>query len=486
VPTGVVGPEHLTSTKSKQPPVQGGCCFITHGSFRLLMATTIVDALDKCVDLDSLWAPKFPAVELLSVAAATVWDSALASGRLERVARAPRAQLEETPDRRRNCYLHRKITAPCEHARVAGSVAGVDQAEGPAFFLEVSPGSIRFRRHDLNRSAKRHEQEQPRHAKLIRQAVGWLNADAQRGAEQVLADSGLIDQAQVSEPGCDPLSPGAGRSRITDWSAKSRANMTYRLLTLDYSLLYRPGRRPAMCTLTLPANWLEIAKTGKDFKMLVARFQEAYFRAWGERLVGVWKLEFQERGAPHLHFLTAPPVGLSKSGRTWRDWFAEAWASAIGVRDLEREKVIAVHRHPTASADYAEGMRMTDPKRVAVYFTKHGLLANKEYQHRVPLAWQDPGAGPGRFWGVWGLDVHTRYAELTYDQAVYLARVARKISASHKGIRVATVQRVNTRTGLVKTRKLKRRVKRLRGTWGFLAVNDGAAFAFMLADTLRT
>src|SRR5207249_5060118 len=55
--------------------------------------------------------------------------------------------------------------------------------------------------------------------------------------------------------------------------------------------------------------------------------------------------------------------------------------------------------------DYAEAHKCSDPKRLAVYFGKHGQYRSKEYQHNVPEAWQAPGKGPGRFWGYWGLKI---------------------------------------------------------------------------------
>lgn len=58
------------------------------------------------------------------------------------------------------------------------------------------------------------------------------------------------------------------------------------------------------------------------------------------------------------------------------------------------------HELAGTGINYAEDLRASDPKRVAVYFTKHGTFGAKGYQHRVPEPWQGPGKGPGRFWGI--------------------------------------------------------------------------------------
>jgi len=153
-------------------------------------------------------------------------------------------------------------------------------------------------------------------------------------------------------------------------------------------------------------------------------------RAWDEPLVGIWKLEFQRRGAPHLHVFTAIPLGIHAGdarkardqryrpavgdGKQLMSWLLEAWADIVAHPDEDQRRK---HARAGTRVDVAEGLRMTDPKRVAVYFTKHGLFRDKEYQNTVPAAWRQPGKGPGRFWGYWHLRKCTRAVELTFDDA---------------------------------------------------------------------
>ena len=52
------------------------------------------------------------------------------------------------------------------------------------------------------------------------------------------------------------------------------------------------------------------------------------------------------------------------------------------------------------AVDVLKGLRACDPKRLAIYFTKHSSpnsLDYKEYQHIVPDVWRGAGRGPGRF-----------------------------------------------------------------------------------------
>ena len=51
----------------------------------------------------------------------------------------------------------------------------------------------------------------------------------------------------------------------------------------------------------------------------------------------------------------------------------------------------------------------------------------KEYQHDVPVEWQLPGKGPGRFWGFAGFKKAVVTMELTYQDFAVLARQFRKL-----------------------------------------------------------
>jgi hypothetical protein len=399
------------------------------------------DALDTLA-LD-LYRPQFPAAWAVPLAAGTLWDAAGQGGHVG------------------------------------------DVREGPAWYCTVAPGMVAFGSVDKARGQRQLERQLERRGKRVDQAVGWMQGEGLRAQALALAAGGLIDQADVPDALTDPLSPGVSRSRIREWSQKSRINMLKRLSTLDYSGLLDRGGVPAMVTLTLPEDWQSYAPTGRDFKRLIRNFGKRYRRAFGRPLVGLWKLEFQRRGAPHCHFLTVPPAE-AETGIRWRQWFAATWADVLGVQGETRRAVIAVHEHRKASADYAEGLRASDPKRVAVYFLGHNLLKDKEYQHIVPEAWRGPGDGPGRFWGYLGLARADSVVPVTYDQAVTLARTLRRWQRAQGGTRRARVWRVNTSNGVVRRRSVLRRVKRQRATAGFSVVNDGPAVALMLAGVLRT
>ena len=103
-----------------------------------------------------------------------------------------------------------------------------------------------------------------------------------------------------------------------------------------------------------------------------------------------------------------------------------AWAAVVAHPDPEERR-----RHELAGTgtDYAAGLRSRDPRRIAVYFSKHGLYAAKGYQNEVPVEWRERGKGPGRFWGVWGLKRCAKGVEVTPQAATTAARVMRRWAA---------------------------------------------------------
>lgn len=331
---------------------------------------------------------------------------------------------------------------------------GSQLREGPQWLFSVAPGMVSVRSKDYARAERTHERQVSGHRAFVDQ----------------LARS-LIDNGEF------PADPEPTRE-ITGWSRKSRCHMVERLCTLDYGPLFPQGRLPGMVTLTYPGEWESVAPNGKAVKKHLKALRKRWSRAWGEDLVCVWKLEFQRRGAPHFHLLCSPPHGMTTDGENFRTWLSRSWAEIVAHPDPDE---FARHRAAGTGIDWNEGLRSTDPKRVSVYFTKHGAFQAKEYQHCVPESWRKPGQGPGRFWGYWGLEDATVTVEITAADAVQLARTLRRWARAQGTTRQVTRQRVDTKTGRIYYRNTRVRVKRMGSGRGFVSVNDGADFASALA-----
>ncbi|MGH3936129.1 MAG: hypothetical protein ACRDS1_14330, partial [Pseudonocardiaceae bacterium] len=358
--------------------------------------------------------------------------------------------------------------------------------EGPRWEVVVSPGVIRVRTRDYGKAVRSEERR-----------VRYHRVDV------AMAASYLVEGREVPE-----LLPTRGT--IVAWSAKSRARLVARLADLDYHRLYgryrtctacetdfdpgeelcvrcggkdsvvtdRSGRLPAMVTLTYPGDWVMVAPTAEASSEHFAVLCKRYQRAWGEPLMGPWKKEFQARGAPHFHLSTTPPMGFTvmvdpRTGHEievdFRGWLSITWAEVVAHPDPEEYRK---HRVAGTGVDYAEGIKMTDPRRMAVYFAKYGTAGGKEYQHRVPAEWvrshlvcagcgreydqardecPDCGCGDaelvetgsaGRFWGYRGLRPVLATRQVSPAVGIAAGRVLRRWYRAKGLTKRVTVRRV--------------------------------------------
>jgi hypothetical protein len=401
--------------------------------------------LDTTVNLGALWSPQFPRVEGLDLAA-QLFD------------RIPVWKGEEGPRRR------------------VVIAAGLFAIEAP----------------DLARQERRHERAEK--------------------ARRTLADQVATYLARGEEP------PTTESTReITSWSGKSRTRMVRALCEIDYwPMLGDDTRLAAMLTLTYPTDWLTVAPNGRAAKRHLQAFRKRYERAWGEKLRTIWKMEFQRRGAPHYHLLLVPPHGVARTpgpraradawigaGLPFKQWISAIWADIVDHPDPEERRK---HQVAGTNVEFGEGLKATDPKRVAVYFTKHGSFSAKEYQNCVPDEWQEPGRGPGRFWGYWNLERVTVPVEVSDTDAIRAARLVRRWARAQGTTRERSVLRtpggrprseqaeVQGLAGVQlvqalppgRRRKVRRRVRRMGNGLGFVSVNDGQIFAMSVSRALDT
>lgn len=341
------------------------------------------------------------------------------------------------------------------------------------------------------------------------------------------------------------MEEGRSGKPITGWSTQSRINMFNVLPSLDYGPMFDAPGRPAMVTLTLPGEgWEKLVPDLPTLKKMLDRFQLEYSRAWGSRPVAVWKMEFQRRGAPHVHLFMVIPTGHARGRGARRDfpnWLSITWAKIVGAP----QGSVARMNHELAgtAVDWREGARFSDPRRIAAYFSKHGAFKDKEYQNHMPEHWRqailEGRSGGARFWGYWQLEKAVETVELRIDapvrrgasrkvfngepvmhhhtpyrqndlsaevtgimsdwpqgteteqprDVVVVMRHLRKLARSRSFVKKVPVDRwqVDAETGVVKVRqrKVNRRSHYLRGQRaGFLVVNDGPAAARDIARLL--
>nr|WP_241566677.1 hypothetical protein [Mycolicibacterium elephantis] len=347
------------------------------------------------------------------------------------------------------------------------------------------------------RAEKSAERAVGHHQRDVDDAKLHVRNDLALNAED--GDQAVVSPTRRSHTAGDPDSAGGV---ITEWSRKSRSAMCRTFAELDYTPLVESGRVPAMITLTYPGDWEVVAPDGASVKRHMVLWRKRFQREYGETARYIWKLEFQRRGAPHIHLWMAPPTSLGRSGRSFSQWLSETWTHVVDHPDPKQK---ARHRIAGTAIDVRNGLKACDPKRLAIYFTKHSspnLHGDKEYQHIVPESWRQPGRGPGRFWGVYGLKKAIAVVEVAQDAYFTARRIVRRWSRNQAVYgdsadrfptavvpRMATrlVPRVNRDTGVVEHRRVgRRRMLCNQGglAGGYALVNDGPSFAAQLARAI--
>jgi hypothetical protein len=290
-----------------------------------------------------------------------------------------------------------------------------------------------------------------------------------------------------------------------------------------YAVEDRSSRLPAMLTLTYPGDWLTVAPSAEAAMGHFQALCKRYARTWGEPLRGPWKKEFQGRGAVHFHISTTPPMGTTTvldptTGKPvqvdFKRWLSLAWADIVAHPNPEERR-----RHLLAGTgvDYAQGLRLTDPRRMSIYFGKYGSAATgKEHQHRVPGEWLDtvficgncadefdqaldecpacghPDGGTvtrasvGRFWGYRGLQPLLAVREVAPAVGIAAGRIARRWYRAKGLTRQTSVRRIRQSSGQVSFRRSRVRTELFSHGRGFICVNDAAGFASAIARYLTT
>jgi hypothetical protein len=402
-------------------------------------------------------------------------------------------------------------------------------AEGPHYSVTISPGAVTLAAADIPARERTAEERRLADSRNAQRGLTWDCGCVQRFPASVPEYREVAADGYVQWVPCNHAhvadDPETRPSRVTEWSARSRARMVHRIAEADWAPLWSQGT-PVMLTLTYPREWESWAPSAATVKAHLRAFTERWFRWFGYRPVMLWKLEFQRRGAPHFHILAALPRHYASSpwrslrtsrvlpdvrpAGSWsapvpapivtlsdfRDWVADQWSEVVtGPAAVKRvcaewrdmgmapyavaSLVLSeqrAHRRVGTAVDLREGQRMRDPKRVAVYFLKHSTKSSgsKEYQHIVPVLWTAAervdkstgeivqGGGPGRFWGFHG---------------VPMVRATRYVSAAD----FVRIRRFLRRWGLHTGRNICRR-QRVSGGWAL--VNDGATAGALIARAL--
>lgn len=163
------------------------------------------------------------------------------------------------------------------------------------------------------------------------------------------------------------------REKIKIFSAKSRGRLA--LLVLETKMEFR-----SLLTLTFGNAY---SMDGRITKKLLNRFL-CWLRTLGQ-LEYCWFLEWQTRGAPHIHILLNWQHSCRRHKQIALEW-ARLNQKTLGLDDKDTGKIRAQHKRP----EVWENVRSKDG--AARYVVKYAL---KAYQKIAPKEYYNVG----RFWG---------------------------------------------------------------------------------------
>jgi len=164
-------------------------------------------------------------------------------------------------------------------------------------------------------------------------------------------------------------------------------------------------------TLTYPDDF---PYDGRVVKRQFVAWQKRFVRQYGG-LRGLWVLEFQDRGAPHIHLLMGMPQYLEYEDFCW--WGFNVWSEIAGFNsqygpiDTEHHWRMGL-RFNVSEMTYARAQK---PVEVAEYLWSE---AGKARQKQVPEGF----VRVGRFWGVLGAGVREPRQYFCCEAAYFIAR----------------------------------------------------------------
>jgi len=237
------------------------------------------------------------------------------------------------------------------------------------------------------------------------------------------------------------------RGKITEFSDKSRNRLLFCAFNACVEWLGFIG-------LTYPA---EFPTDGSIVRAHRNRFL-IYLRRKYPLIHFLWALEFQERGAPHIHLLVDQFINLQ--------WLSETWYQIVGSGD---EK----HLRAGTRVEYLRG-REHGASYLATSYT------GKKAQKEVPVEYQNVG----RFWGMSrGLVVPQRTAWLELSpQAMPVVRPLRRFV--EKNVKVRRLRPVTEQHKRKRFVKRKPKLRHLHSGLNGFTIHRGAQVTTQILDAI--
>lgn len=147
---------------------------------------------------------------------------------------------------------------------------------------------------------------------LLQQNLTDLESDA--APVVVLEAQGRLFRASVAGWAPFPCACGCRRGRVGGFSARSRKRLLEKLARLEHD-----PSSVSFVTLTYPQQFPTPQRAKQHLRAWLKRLQVRF-----PDVAAVWRLELQQRGAPHFHLIIF--------GASWIDkrWIQKSWSEVIG------------------------------------------------------------------------------------------------------------------------------------------------------------
>lgn len=217
---------------------------------------------------------------------------------------------------------------------------------------------------------------------------------------QVWEGGSLLSVEREKTPNREQVG-GGKRGTITGFSPASRRNLLRKIAMLQRDV------KPFFVTLTYPKEYSKNPEVWKNqLKAWKARLERQYPES-----AFVWRLELQERGAPHYHLLV---YGVHDTTPSFREWLATAWYEVVGSGD-------AKHLSAGTGASKIRSFR-----GVMAYTSKELAKVTQA------VLSSDYPNGVGRWWGIYNRNnmpwATPSDLNLSEKEAVVLMRIMRRYS----------------------------------------------------------
>jgi hypothetical protein len=238
------------------------------------------------------------------------------------------------------------------------------------------------------------------------------------------------------------------RGKITEFSDKSRNRLLFCAFNARVEWL-------AFIGLTYPAEFPTdgaIVRAHRNTFLI-------YLRREYPLIYYLWALEFQKRGAPHIHLLVDQFISLQ--------WLSEIWYQIVGSGD---EK----HLRAGTRVEYVRGR-----EHGASYLAKS--YTAKRAQKEVPVEYQNVG----RFWGMSrGLVVPQQTAQLDLSpQAMSVVRPLRRFV--EKNVKVRRLRPVTEHHSRKRFVKRKPNLRHLHTGLNGFTIHKGAPITTQLLNSIN-